>query len=336
MVNISFPGIGIDAFSVNKVAFTLPIGNGLEIRWYGIIITFGIILAILYATKRAKDEGICFDDLLDIAIFTVIFAVIGARLYYVIFSDDKYETFYDVIAIWNGGIAIYGAIIAGAITVFCVCKVKKINTLRAFDMAAPAVMIGQIIGRWGNFMNGEAHGTEVAEGSLLYFLRMGLSKGNADITSFVHPTFLYESLWNLVGFVIINALYKKKKFDGQIFLMYLSWYGFGRMFIEGLRTDSLHLIGNIRVSQVVGFLCFIVGAILIVIMLEKARRAELSDKEYTSVYSKASLALGTEAAEVEEVSDEEDDEETDDTPDAEDISDKLKNLFEDENNDSGK
>ena len=337
MVNISFPGIGIDAFSVNKVAFTLPIGGGLEIRWYGIIITFGIILAILYASKRAKDEGIIFDDLLDMAIFTVIFSVIGARLYYVIFSDDKYETFYDVIAIWNGGIAIYGAIIAGAITIFCVCKVKKIKVLRAFDMAAPAVMIGQIIGRWGNFMNGEAHGTEVAEGSLLYFLRMGLSKGNAAITSFVHPTFLYESLWNLVGFVIINALYKKKKFDGQVFLMYISWYGFGRMLIEGLRTDSLHLIGNIRVSQVVGFLCFIVGAILIVIMFEKARRAELSGKEYTSVYSKTALALSTDSPEAEEVIDnEEDADDEEEALDADDISDKLKNLFDDENNDSDK
>ena len=328
MVNISFPGIGIDAFSVNKVAFTLPIGNGLEIRWYGIIITFGIILAILYATKRAKDEGICFDDLLDIAIFTVIFAVIGARLYYVIFSDDKYETFYDVIAIWNGGIAIYGAIIAGAITVFCVCKVKKINTLRAFDMAAPAVMIGQIIGRWANFINGEAHGGVIEDGNFLYFIRMGLSEGNAPITEFVHPTFLYESLWNLVGFIIINALYKKKKFDGQIVLMYITWYGFGRMLIEGLRTDSLLLGSVLRISQIVGLLCFLAGTVLLVIGFEKARRKELTEKEYESVYSKSDLT--DEVA----LDDEKEDEIVEKVLNTEDISNKLKNLFDNEDNET--
>ena len=174
MVNISFPGIGIDAFSVNRIAFTIPIGNGIAVRWYGLIITVGILLAIFYASFRAKQEGIVLDDLLDMTIFTVLFAIVGARLYYVLFSLDKYDSFLDAIAIWNGGLAIYGAIIAGALTLFFVARYKKISVYKTLDMAAPAVMIGQILGRWGNFFNGEAHGGVVSESSPLYFLRMGL------------------------------------------------------------------------------------------------------------------------------------------------------------------
>ena len=296
MVNISFPGIGIDAFSVNKVAFTLPIGSGIAVRWYGIILTLGIILAICYCAYRAKEEGIIFDDLLDMSIFTVIFAIVGARIYYVLFSGETYDSLLDVIAIWNGGIAIYGAIIAGALTIFLVCRHKKIKFTKAFDMAAPAVMIGQIVGRWGNFFNGEAHGTEVLSNDFLYFLRMGLSFGDGtNISRYYHPTFLYESLWNLVGFVIINALYKKKKFDGQIVLMYFTWYGFGRMLIEGLRTDSL-MLGVFRVSQIVGFLCFVAGAVLLIVNLAKARRAELSAEGYESIYSNPATTEKSEEA----------------------------------------
>ncbi len=335
MVNVSFPGLGIGEFSFNKVAFTIPIGSGVEVRWYGIIITVGIILGLLYASFRAKHEGISFDDLLDITIFTVIFAIIGARLYYVIFSNDTYETFYDVIAIWNGGIAIYGAIIAGALTIIAVCKYKKIKMLKALDMAAPAVMIGQIIGRWGNFTNGEAYGYAVKESEFLYFMRMGLSKGSAPIQNFVHPTFLYESLWNLVGFLIINALYKKKKFDGQILLMYLTWYGFGRMFIEGLRTDSLPL-GIFRVSQIVGFVCFAAGLILLIVFLEKARHKELSGRAYESVYSKAFAAnTNDETAESAEKTEQVEQEVEEKVVADSDISDKLRNLFDDEDEKKG-
>ncbi len=331
-VNISFPGIGIDPFSVSKEAFA--IGENISVRWYGILITFGIILAILYCTYRSKHEGISFDDLLDMAIFTVIFAVIGARLYYVLTSLDQYDSLLDAIAIWNGGLAIYGAIIAGAITIFFVCKRKKINVMKAYDMVCPAVMIGQIIGRWGNFFNGEAHGTQVLENSALYFIRMGLSYGEgSQIRYFYHPTFLYESLWNLVGFIIINSLYKKKKFDGQIFLMYITWYGFGRMLIEGLRTDSLY-VGVFRISQVVGFLCFVAGAVLLIMNFLKVRKARLAAVEYTPAY--ASGTPETEEATADDESTEA--EECEVTPDDEasreekeaDISDKLKNLFGDE------
>jgi phosphatidylglycerol:prolipoprotein diacylglycerol transferase len=294
MVTVSFPGIGIDSFNLNPVAFTIPLFGGLEVRWYGIIITLGIVLAFLYCAFRSKQEGIKFDDLLDFAIFTVIFGVIGARTFYVITSlkDGKYTSFYDIIAIWEGGLAIYGAIIAGAITIFLICRYKKINPLKMFDSVAPAVMIGQILGRWGNFFNGEAYGRAVSEDSLLYFIRMGLNPHNIKEVNrfemaFVHPTFLYESIWNLVGFLIINALYKKKKFDGQVVLMYITWYGFGRMLIEGLRTDSLY-VGVFRISQVIGFLCFIVGAILLTVFLLRSRRAKLTAMDYEPAYAKIS------------------------------------------------
>ncbi len=287
MVTMSFPGLGIDTFTVDPVAFTIPIFGGLEVRWYGLIITVGIILAFLYCAFRTKQEGIIFDDLLDVGIFTVIFAVIGARLYYVLTSLDQYHSLKEVIAIWNGGLAIYGAIIAGALTIFVVCRIKKLNVLKMLDATAPAVMIGQILGRWGNFFNGEAYGSIVTEGHPLYFLRMGLLPNIKSYYTmfYFHPTFLYESLWNLVGFLLINALYKKKKFDGQVLLMYLTWYGFGRMFIEGLRTDSLY-VGVFRISQVVGFCCFVIGGILLTVFLLKARRDRLTAEVYDPTYAK--------------------------------------------------
>lgn len=287
MVTISFPGLGIEPFELNPVLVSF---GPFSIRWYGLIITVGIVLAFLYTAYRSKQEGIIFDDLLDIAIFTVIFGVIGARAYYVLTSLDQYHSFMDVIAIWEGGIAIYGAIIAGAITIFSVCRYKKIPFLKMFDATALGVMIGQILGRWGNFFNGEAYGTQVAEGSPLYFLRMGLLPNIESYTQmyYFHPTFLYESLWNLVGFLLIHFLYKKKKFDGQVFLMYITWYGFGRMFIEGLRTDSLY-VGVFRISQVIGFLCFVTGAILLTVLLLRARRQGLSEStDYTPAYAKLS------------------------------------------------
>ena len=301
MINISFPGIGIDAFQVSPVAFSV---FGLEIRWYGIIITTGIILALLYAYYRSKQEGICEDDLLDMALFAIPCAIIGARAYYVLTSLDEFHSFGEALAIWNGGIAIYGAIIAGAITIYGVCKYKKIKVMKAFDMVAPAVMIGQILGRWGNFFNGEAYGSEILESSPLYFIRMGLAPNikSYSVMHYFHPTFLYESLWNLVGFIIIHSLYKKKKFDGQVFLMYITWYGFGRMFIEGLRTDSLY-IGVFRISQVVGFVCFVVGSILLIYNLTKARRSAITAGDYEAAYPKITHRMGIAADTEEDIED---------------------------------
>lgn len=343
MVNISFEGLGIEKFTVNRVAFTIPIFGGIEVRWYGLIIALGMILAFTYCAFRCKHEGIKFDDLLDFAIFTVIFGVIGARTYYVLTSlgSGNYSSFYDVIAIWEGGLAIYGAIIAGGLTIFLICRYKKIKCLKMFDAVSPAVMIGQILGRWGNFFNGEAYGRAVSESSPLYFIRMGLNPHNIEGVSrsamaYVHPTFLYESLWNLTGFLIINALYKKKKFDGQIFFMYISWYGFGRMLIEGLRTDSLY-VGVFRISQVVGFLCFVVGSILLTVFLLKARRERLTSMGYAPTYAKISHmdTTPTQNESVDNTTDE--DTKNNDTTDndqelIEERKENLNNLFKNDNN----
>ena len=328
MVTISFPGLGIDNFNLKSVAFTLF--GKFEVRWYGLIITTGIILAIAYAAYRFKQEKVSFDDLVDMAIFAILFGIIGARAYYVLTSLEEYHSFYDVIAIWEGGIAIYGALIGGGLAIFGVCKYKKIPFLKVFDAVAPGVMIAQTLGRWGNFCNGEAFGERVAEGHPLYFMRMGLISPNTvqDFKTFamvyVHPTFLYESLWNLIGFILINIFYKKKKFDGQIFFTYIAWYGFGRMFIELLRTDSLY-VGPIRISSLVGFLCFVVGLAFIIYKLVKIKKqggepalaeaeaeseAEIAENvEYTDVTDKLGSLLNKEEAESDDTDTEEGNEE---------------------------
>ena len=262
---VSFPGLGIGEFSFDRVAFEL---FGKPVYWYGVIIMLGIMAAFIHALIRGKREGIQSDDILDVGIFTVLFGVIGARLYYVVTTLDthRYDSFIDVIAVWEGGLAIYGGIIAGCTAVVVTCLVKKINPLKFTDCIAPGVGLAQAIGRWGNFVNGEAYGYEVVEGSPLYPFRMGLISDYTEGTAmrYYHPTFLYESLWNVLGFVLITLLYRKKKFNGQITLMYFAWYGFGRMFIEGLRTDSLY-VGPFRISQVVGALCFLAGTALLVV-----------------------------------------------------------------------
>ena len=271
-ITVSFPGLGIDGGEVNSVAFSL--GENFSVMWYGVVIALGMLMAIAYACYRCKQHGIKIDDLVDIAIFTIFFGVIGARLYYVAFNPANFKTLGDILNLRSGGLAIYGGIIAGALTIVVVCLVKKISWLQLFDCAGPGVMLAQAMGRWGNFFNGEAYGSIVEEGHPLYFLRMGLISQNTylDFTTpdmvYVHPCFLYESLWNVLGFVLINLVYKKKKFDGQNALYYIAWYGFGRMFIEGLRTDALY-IGQtgIRVSQLLGFLLFTVATALIIMGL---------------------------------------------------------------------
>lgn len=254
---ISFPGLGIKEFPLNPEAFEL---FGRPVMWYGVIISFAMILAVLYVLYRAKrNENINTDHVFDLAIWAIPLGVIGARIYYVATKFEDYkaetplETFKNCIAIWEGGIAIYGAIIGGALGLIIVCLMKKIKIAKVFDMVAPGVMIAQAIGRWGNFCNAEAHG-----GPTDLPWRMGIRSDEYPNTEFVHPTFLYESLWNVLGFVLINLFYKKKKYDGQILVLYLTWYGLGRMLIEGLRTDSLY-VGSFRISQVIGFLCFFIG-----------------------------------------------------------------------------
>ena len=258
---ISFPGLGIGEFSVNSEAFDF---FGISIAWYALIITFGMIACVFYATYRARQIGITFDDVLDFALFTIPIGVIGARLYYVMTKLEDFDTFYDVINIRSGGLAIYGGIIAGGLTVLVISYIKKINFLAFADCVAPGVLLAQGIGRWGNFMNGEAFGGETD-----WFIRMAL-ENELTFSTFgkegavcVHPTFLYESLWNLAGFTLAALLTKHKKYDGQMFLLIFGWYGLGRMFIEGLRTDSLYstIFGiEFRTSQVLAAVIFFIAA----------------------------------------------------------------------------
>ena len=180
---VSFPGLGIGEFKLNSEAFSV---FGHPIAWYGIIITFGILMAACYVLYRARQEGIPSDDILDLAIYVVLFSVLGARIYYVLTSLDQFDNFWDIFKIWEGGIAIYGAVIAGALTIYLYCRIKKRKTAVFYDMIGPAVMLGQIIGRWGNFMNGEAHGGETE-----IFCRMGLRFHEYSNVHYYHPTFIY-------------------------------------------------------------------------------------------------------------------------------------------------
>ncbi len=271
---ISFPGLGIGEFVVNSEAFKI---FDRPIAWYALFITLGMILAVGYVIYRTKAINIKPEEILDFALFVIPFGVIGARLYYVLSSLHEFSSFWQVFEIWNGGLAIYGGIIAGAITVYIVCRVKKIYFPAFGDCVVPGVILAQAIGRWGNFMNGEAYG-----GLTDSWIRMGLENTNTlfDFNTsemvYVHPTFLYESLWNIIGFIAINIFYKHKKYDGQIILMVFGWYGLGRAWIEGLRTDSLYFpfFGlELRTSQVLAIAIFIVcTALLIYFAIKKPNR----------------------------------------------------------------
>lgn len=249
---LSFPGFGIGEFDIDSTAFTI---GKIDIAWYAVIITLGIVFAVSYLIYRAKQVGIKPDDVLDFALWAIPIGIIGARLYYVLAKIEEYHSFKEILNIRSGGLAIYGGILAGAITVFIVSKVKKIPFLVIADCCTPGIILAQAIGRWGNFTNGEAFGAETD-----IFCRMGIKNlltGYEMI--YVHPTFLYESLWNLLGFVLVNIFYKKRKYDGQVFLLVFGWYGLGRMFIEGLRADSLYsqIFGlEFRTSQVLAALIF--------------------------------------------------------------------------------
>ncbi len=260
---ISFPGLKIEPFVVDPVAFNL---FGRDIMWYGVIICLGMLLAISYAYYRFKKESFTEDEFTNYVVFLIPISVICARLYYVIFDPTpNYHSFIDVIAIWRGGIGIYGAIIGGAIVSIIYAKIIKKPILKLLDCVAPAVMIGQIIGRWGNFVNAEAHG-----GITNLPWRMGIAPYHEGLPFsqeymvYYHPTFLYESLWNTLGFLIAHfVVTKRKKTDGNVTFFYFAWYGLGRGFIELLRTDSLRIFG-MKVSALVGFACAIIFGMLFI------------------------------------------------------------------------
>ena len=279
---VIFPKLGID-ITINDTAFTL---FGLEIKWYGLLITLGMLLAMIYCFSQMKKYGIDPDRAIDAVIGGIIGGLIGARAYYVIMQWEDYAgNWKSIFNIRNGGLAIYGGIIGAVIVGGFVAKLRKGKLLPLLDVASMGFLLGQGIGRWGNFTNQEAFGynTDNIFGMSSGKIRDWIISVNSDMSSPadliamnadkpVHPCFLYESVWCLLGFVLLAIFAKKiRKFDGQIFLMYLGWYGLERFFIEGLRTDSL-MIGTMRVSQVLAAICFISSVILLVVILNKVKR----------------------------------------------------------------
>ncbi len=288
MKHITFPGLGID-LTIHPTAFSI---GSLSVQWYGILITTGIILAFIYFLNRAtKTEGIHADHIYNVTLISVILGVIGARTLYVVTNLSNYDTFWEMINIPGGGLAIYGAIIFGGAGLIIYAKIKDIKPFALFDAVAPAILIGQIIGRWGNFINAEAYGYSPGVEKLPW--RMGLDTVRIDGVihpeiSFVHPTFLYESLWNLVGFLVINSLYKKKKFDGQITMYYIAWYGLGRGLIELLRTDSLRVFG-LKLMVILGLASFVAVAIALPVILRKVKVRQATAVAYESKYKAESV-----------------------------------------------
>ena len=256
---ISFPGLGI--FGLNPPASFSVFGH--RIYFYGVLFALGFVLGILYCARRSRDFGLTSDDFYDMVILLIPLSILCARIYYVLFRLDEFagRPLIAYFAVWEGGIAIYGGIIGGILAIWLVTRRKKLPFLAMLDLTVFGVLIGQIIGRWGNFMNREAFGAQTE-----IFCRMGLTDPSGH-TIYVHPTFLYESLWNLVLFLGLWLWVKKgkRKYDGQMSLLYLFFYGLGRAWIEGLRTDSLY-IGHtgIRVSQALSLvLVLFAGALLL-------------------------------------------------------------------------
>lgn len=251
---ISFPNLGL-SFTVNRAALT--IGN-FSVYWYGIIIACGLVLAVIYGIHESKRTGIDGDDFFNMLLIALPTAIVCARVYYVVFSWDLYkDSLMSVFDIRSGGLAVYGGIIGAVAVIFTYCRRKKIRVGIVLDLLAVGLLIGQCIGRWGNFVNGEAFGdvTELP-------WAMTVKSGGTIVAESVHPTFLYESLWNFIGIFVLLGYKRIKKFRGELFCAYLSWYGLGRAMIEGLRADSLY-IGSVRVSQLLAVCCFAAGIFLI-------------------------------------------------------------------------
>lgn len=286
---VSFPGLGLE-FDLNRVAFTIA---DRPIYWYGIIIAVAFLAGALYMMLRVKEFGLDSDRVMDVILGGVVCGIIGARLYYVLFSWDTYkENLVSVFYIRLGGMAIYGGIIGGVLAALLVCKWRKVKLLPMLDLAVGSLLLGQAIGRWGNFINVEAFGsnTTAAWGmtspTVVWYLKQNMATlGSLGVSINpempVHPTFFYESMWCLLGCLFIAFLTKRRRFDGQLALIYLGWYGLGRFFIEGLRTDSL-MLGSIRVSQMLALLCVLASVVALTVVLSKIKRA--NDPDYLPLY----------------------------------------------------
>lgn len=305
MYDIRFPGLGVVLHNL-KNGFTI---FGIEVKFYGIIIAFGFLAAYIIVSKEAKRTGQNDELYLDYALWLIIPSIIGARLYYIIFSWRDYfqagkgfkDTFIDIINIRNGGLAIYGGIIAGVIVTILFARKRKVSFPLMADTISMGLLIGQIMGRWGNFFNREAFG-EYTDSIFAMCIPVDYFSENASLNGLVssgvitqkmaehvvtidgmhwisvHPTFLYESLWNLALLILIMVYRKHKKFDGELFLMYLWGYGLGRVWIEGLRTDSLMISGlNIRVSQLLAAVCVLAASIVLVKKRMDYAKADISD-----------------------------------------------------------
>ncbi len=276
---LSFPGLGLQ-FNVHRVAFT--IGN-IEISWYGLLISLGFLVGLMYVLRRAKGYGLYTDRVIDVIIGGLIGGIIGARAYFVAFKWELYkDNPISVFKTWEGGIAIYGGLIGAVLVGALVARWRQVKLTPMLDLAAGGLIIGQAIGRWGNFTNIEAFGSNttlpwgMTSPSIQYYLTQNL----ADLSKYgvsvdpnipVHPTFLYESLWCLVGFLLIRFFAHKRKYDGEVFLFYATYYSLGRFFIEGLRTDSL-MLGNLRVSQLLAILLVLVGIALLLYFRSAIKR----------------------------------------------------------------
>lgn len=283
--------------TLSPIAFTIPLGSRhWDIYWYGIIIAAGFLLALIYGIKNVSRFGLNTDRMLDVVLVATPVAILSARAYYVIFDGEKLTGIGDFFGFGNSsgfsGLAIYGGVIGAFVSGAVMCKIRKVNILDMFDIGSIGFLIGQGIGRWGNFVNQEAYGNFTGSS----WWGMQSDKTVAEMgEGLVHPCFLYESLWCIAGFFILNHLSKKRRFSGETALMYCVWYGFGRGFIELLRTDSL-MLGNIKVSSLLSFLLCIAGIALLAFMRGRVRE-NAGAAEYHTVFAGDLTEDGTEISE---------------------------------------
>lgn len=280
--HVQFPGLGLE-FTLDRVAFTV---FGMPIYWYGILIATGLALAIVFAFSHARRFGIDSDRMVDVILIGTVCAVIGGRAFYVATAPFEYASFAEMLDIRLGGVAIYGAVIAAFLSGYFACRWRKVPILPMFDLAGMGFLLGQGIGRWGNFVNQEAFGTNTtlpwgmySEGTYNYLLSVQATLAaegvTVDPTQPIHPTFLYESIWCLVGFVLLASHIKKRRFNGELFLLYIIWYGLGRYWIEGLRTDALMVTSTLRTSQLVALVSVATAVVLLVAGLQRFKGAQL-------------------------------------------------------------